>query len=181
MLAVSGHLSCFDMVLLTLAQYGYPIQGLSYANPHGSYLVQNAIRIRSGLDLTPITPQALRTALHRLRNGGIAMTAVDRPVEEGEMLELCGRAARLPVGHARLAIMARARVMVAVCQSAGGAKYRVVPGEILDSTAYEKRGDGPKRLAQDVIKILEPFIRSRPGEWMMFYPLWPDVQPGAAP
>jgi len=180
MIAVSGHLSCFDMILLSLAQYGYPIQGLSYAQPRGSYLVQNAIRLQHGLDLSPISPQALRKALHLLKAGGIAMTAVDRPVDEGELLELFGRPARLPVGHARLAIMAKARVMVGVCQSLGEGKYRVVPGGLLDSTKYERHGDGPRRMAQDVLAVLEPFIRARPEEWLMFHPLWPDIRPEPA-
>lgn len=180
LMAVSAHMSCFDMILLSLPGYGFPIQGLSYANPRGSYLVQNAIRIQHGLDLTPITPQALRTALHRLKTGGTAMTAVDRPVEGGEMLEFFGRPACLPVGHARLAIMARARVLVAVCQSEGRARYRIAPGGLLDSAAYARRGDGPRQLAQDVLSILEPFIRARPEEWLMFFPVWPDQQAGAA-
>jgi len=180
LLAVSAHLSCFDMILLSLTSYGYSFQGLSYSDPRGSYLVQNAVRLQHGLELTPIDAPSLRKALHRLKGGGMAMTAVDRPVPEGEVLQFFGRPALLPVGHARLAIMAGARVLVAVCQSRGAGKYHIAAGGLLDARSYGRRGDGPKRLAQDVLAMLETFIRARPEEWLMFHPVWPNEpgQPG---
>jgi predicted LPLAT superfamily acyltransferase len=178
-MAVSAHMSCFDMVLLSLASFGYFIQGLSYSDPRGSYLVQNTIRLHHGLEITPIDAPALRHALHRLKHAGLAMTAVDRPVPEGEPLQFFGRRALLPIGHARLAIMAGSKVLVAVCQSRGSGKYHIAAGGILDATSYAKRGDGPGRLAQDVLGILEPSIRARPEEWMMFHPVWPDEPAGA--
>jgi KDO2-lipid IV(A) lauroyltransferase len=179
LLAVSAHLSCFDMILLSLPAFGYPFQALAFSDPRGSYLVQNAMRIAHGVDLTPISPQSLRSALRRLKDGGIALTGIDRPDPDGEILQFFGQPARMPVGHARLAIMSGSQVMVGVCEERGVAHYGVAPVERLDAKSYTKRGEGPRKLAQDILLSLEPVIRARPEQWLMFFPVWPQFLPGA--
>jgi KDO2-lipid IV(A) lauroyltransferase len=179
LLAVSAHLSCFDMILLSLPAFGYPFQALAFSDPRGSYLVQNAMRIAHGVDLTPISPQSLRSALRRLKDGGMALTGIDRPDPDGEILQFFGHPARMPVGHARLAIMSGSQVMVGVCEERGVARYGLVPVALLDAKSYARRGDGPRRLAQDVLLSLEPVIRARPEQWLMFFPVWPQSLPGA--
>jgi KDO2-lipid IV(A) lauroyltransferase len=180
LIAVSAHMSCFDMVLLALPGYGYPFQALAFSMPRGSYIVQNAMRIAHGVDLTPISPESLRSALRRLKDGGMALTGIDRPDPDGEILQFFGHPARMPVGHARLAIMTRSQVMVGIAEARGTARYGLVPVTLLDAKDYSRHGDGPRRLAQDVLHSLEPLIRARPEEWLMFFPVWPQFLPGAA-
>jgi KDO2-lipid IV(A) lauroyltransferase len=175
LIAVSAHLSCFDMLLLTLVARGIRIQALSYANPRGSYLTQNDLRRRFGLEITPISAPTLRLAVRRLRDGGMALTGVDRPIPDGEMLEFFGRKARLPVGHARLAIRTNSLILVGAVQSAGDASYRAVGGELVDPAAMGEDGRDPVCVAQRVITAIERFVLERPQEWLMFFPVWPEV------
>lgn len=174
-IAVSAHMSCFDMFLLSLAARGYQAQALSYADPKGSYRVQNTLRRRYGLDLTPISPHALRSAMRWLRDGGLVLTGVDRPAPEGEELDFFGRKARLPIGHARLSIHTGAPILVGVVQSAGDHRYRVLGKALIDPKEEAlERGDAVP-LAQRAIAVLEDCIRGRPEEWLMFFPVWPVV------
>jgi lauroyl/myristoyl acyltransferase len=62
----------------------------------------------------------------------------------------------------------------------------------IDPYRYMARGEGPivpeitgdtkqdvRRLAQRVIETLEGYIRRWPDEWLMFFPLWPELAAGA--
>lgn len=176
--AVSAHLSCFDMLLLTLAARGFEVQGLSYSDPRGSYLVQNRLRRQSGLVLTPISQASLRAAFGRLRRGGLVLTGVDRPAPEGEMLSFFGRPARLPVGHARLAIRTGARIVVGAMRSAGQGHYEATHLGTVDPAAMGGEGRDARIVSQAVLTLLEGAIRERPEEWLMFFPVWPEATQG---
>lgn len=179
-IAVSAHLSCFDMLLLSLSARGLPPQALSYSNPRGSYRVQNALRRRFGVDLTPLSPQALRQAIRRLRRGGIVITGVDRPAPEGEELVLFGRRARLPIGHARLAIHTGSPILIVTCRSDGERGYRAGAKALIDPKEYAGGKGDTVALAQHVASLLEECIRERPEEWFMFFPVWPETLPRRA-
>ncbi|MCJ7514308.1 MAG: lysophospholipid acyltransferase family protein [Anaerolineales bacterium] len=174
---VGAHMSAFEFMLLTLTERGYPGLALAYANPTGSYRVQNEIRRRHGLDVLPIDMHALRTAIERLRGGGLVMTGVDRPDPAGRPLRLCGRLAQLPVGHARLAMRAGSLLVAVVCASDGPNHYRGIGLGQLDPHDFASGADGIHALAQAALDLFEPQLRSRPGEWLMFYPLWPEAIP----
>ncbi len=173
--AVSAHLSCFDMLLLTLAARGYEVQGLAYSDPRGSYRIQNRLRRQSGLILTPISQASLREAMARLKRGGIVLTGVDRPAPQGEVLTFFGRPARLPVGHARLAIRARARIVVGAMRSAGAGRYEAAYLGTVDPEAMGSGGRDARVVSQAVLALLEEAIRARPEEWLMFFPVWPEA------
>jgi phosphatidylinositol dimannoside acyltransferase len=174
---VGAHMSAFEFLLLTLTERGYPGLALAYATPTGSYRVQNEIRRKHGLEVLPIEMRSLRVAIERLRQGGLVMTGLDRPDPKGEPLTFCGRAARLPVGHARLAIKTGAYVVAGVCRSEGAHRYRGLGLGMIDPRAFVEAKDGVTRLAQAALDLFDPEVRSRPGEWLMFFPLWPDVIP----
>jgi lauroyl/myristoyl acyltransferase len=176
-IAVSAHMSSFDMLLLTLAARGYRVQALSYADPQGSYRVQNTLRRRFGLDLTPISLPSLRKAVRNLRQGGIVLTGIDRPAAEGEELLFFGQQARLPVGHARLALATGAQILVGVVQSGGIGQYRAIAADLIDPRGQDASLDGARHLAQKVLSVIEGYVRERPEEWLMFFPVWPQAIP----
>ena len=94
-------------------------------------------------------------------------------------MQFFGREVVLPIGHARMAIRTDAHLILGVVQKTGEGKYHVTGPPIL---VPERTGDDQLdtlRLAQRTIHILENYIRSRPEEWMMFLPIWPEALPGA--
>lgn len=58
-------------------------------------------------------------------------------------------------------------------------RYRIEAGELIDP--WEIRGgvrsERELTLAQRAAGAMETFIEQRPGEWLMFLPLWPQTIP----
>lgn len=175
LLLVGAHTSNFDALLMTLDDRGFSGQALAYADPTQVYLLQNAIRRRFGLDISPISVPALVRAARRLRAGGLVLTGVDRPDPSGELLTFFGRPARLPIGHARLALLTGASLLVGGMLAQGDGLYKAVALDIVRPSGLSCESASPKGLAQRIINCLEEFIRRHPDEWLMFYPVWPDI------
>ncbi|OGO16518.1 MAG: hypothetical protein A2Y93_06075 [Chloroflexi bacterium RBG_13_68_17] len=175
LIIVGAHMSSFDLLLVSLSSLGYRALGLAFAEIQGSYPVLNRLRREFGLEVMPISVPALRAAIRRLRQGGLVLTGVDRPVAEGDLLTFFGRPARMPTGHARLAVRTGAYILPGVCQADGQGRYRVVGGELIDPRAFGDDEHAALDLAQHVLATLEGFVRERPDEWLMFYPVWPDA------
>ncbi len=172
---VGAHMSSFNIMLLALGLRGYPIQALSYARVQGSYHVDNALRMKFGLNLTPISFQSLRQAVLRLRAGGLVMTGIDRPDVGGEWLTFFGRQAKLPVGHARLALRTGSKILVGMVQAEGDGRYRAVCGSLIEPEYTGDQHQDVIMLAQRVLSMIEEYVRSRPQEWLIFQPIWPSV------
>jgi lauroyl/myristoyl acyltransferase len=175
-----AHMSSFNLLLLKLGVLDLPIQALSYAQPRGAVHVDNAVRLKFGVDLTPISIRSLREAFRRLREGGAVMTAVDRPDVGGDILTFFDRPARLPIGHARLALRTGARILVGVTETIGPGRYLVKGSPFVEP---EQTGDEEKdvrRLAQRVLSWLERYISEKPSDWLVYLPVWPNVLPSQA-
>ncbi len=169
------HTSNFDLGLLALGAHGLPAQLLSLRGPHEGFQALNDLREMLGFEVTPIAPQSLRMAIHRLRHGGLVMTGADRPVpEDRELVEFFGRPAYLPVGPARLALMTGATVLLGACYHDADAGYVLdVTGPIEMVRTRDRKADmlsNTRRLAV----IMEERIRAHPCQWMMFHPVWPE-------
>jgi lauroyl/myristoyl acyltransferase len=174
-LLLGMHMSNFDLVLLAFGAYGFSVQVLTVSDPVPGFHILNRLRARAGFEVTPITRESLRTAVRRLKGGGLVLTAGDRPIpEDRALISFFGRPAYLPLGPVRLAMMSEAKILM------GGCHYDPQQGYVLEVT-------GPIELARtgnwrrDMIDntgrlavILEGYVRAHPEQWMMFYPLWPE-------
>lgn len=174
LLLLASHMSNFDLGGLAVGSLGFSIQMLSLANPEAGFNILNYLRAKGGFELTPITPESLRAAIRRLKNGGIVLTGMDRPIpEDRELIEFFGRPAYLPVGPVRLALMTGTEVLMGSCH------YEPDKGYILEFTEpIEMVRTGNRR--QDILIntrrlaiILEGYVRAHPEQWMMFHPFWP--------
>ena len=174
-LLLGTHMSNFDLTGLALGAYDLPIQMLSLANPVSGFQVLNRLRTLTGFEVTPITSESLRQAIRRLRDGGIVLTGVDRPIpQDREWVEFMGRPAYLPVGPIRLALLTDAVVFVGSCH------YDAEKGYALEYTGpVEMIRNGDRRAdimanTRRIAAIVETYVRAHPDQWMMFHPFWPD-------
>lgn len=174
-LLLATHMSNFDLAGLAIGAHGLPIQALSLADPRAGFRLLNRLRAAGGFAVTPITPESLRAAIRRLKNGGLVATGVDRPIpQDRELIEFFGRPAYLPVGPVRMALMTGATVLMGSCH------YDSDEGYILEFRGpIEMVRTGDRR--QDILSntrrlavILEEYVRARPEQWMMFHPFWPE-------
>jgi KDO2-lipid IV(A) lauroyltransferase len=177
LIIIGPHLLGFDIFMLYLGVLGYPIQAISYPDPRGSYIAQNTLRRRFGFNITPLSVQTLRESLRTLQRGEVLMTAVDRPGLGGESLNFFGREVVLPVGPARLAVKTNSRVIAGVPYLDENGIYHGFGADIFDPPNSGDEKKDALEVAQRVLAAFEISIRKWPENWLMFYPVWPDVIP----
>jgi phosphatidylinositol dimannoside acyltransferase len=169
------HMSNFDLGILCLGANNLSMQVLSLANPPTGFLVFNQLRAKTGLELTPITPQSLRAAVRRLRRGGIVLTGADRPIpEDQELIPFFGRPAYLPVGPVRLALLTEALVFLGGCRYDPDQGYQTI---IRGPLEMVRSGDREADVVANTCRlaaVMEEEVGRGPEQWLMFHPLWPD-------
>lgn len=179
------HMSNFDLAWIGISQHvPVPMQALSLAEPPAGFEFFNRLREKGNVIITPISPRSLRDAMARLRDGGLVITGVDRPVAEGnEPVEFFGATAHLPAGYIRIPLRTDCLVMTMAAYydaDEDGGVYNVVANPPL---AMERTGDPEADAAHNLRRVLaevEDFIRRRPDQWMMFVPVWPETLPATA-
>ena len=171
---VGPHVSAFDFFLLTIAARGFPMQALSPANPTATYRLQNDLRTKFGAETTPASRDSVKLAIHRLLNGGIMGTGMDRPAPQAEWIEFFGRNAYLPIGFAKLAIRTNSYVLPGVVIPDGPGHYRAMALDLMEPPT-EHTAAAAHGLAREVLRLMEPIIRTYADDWLMFHPVWPDA------
>jgi len=173
---VGPHLSNFDFVGQATSGTDLDALALTLPQPAGGYRWQNQIRRYSGMEIVPTNLETMRKARHILQEGGIVMTAVDRPIEGSKhLIRFFDRPASLPLHHILLALKTNVPIIVVAVVMQPDGRYEVVHS---DPVVMERLDDRSAELvlnAERVIKIAEDFIRLAPSQWSMYYPVWPDV------
>ncbi|MCL4559203.1 MAG: lysophospholipid acyltransferase family protein [Chloroflexi bacterium] len=175
-LFVTPHLSNFDLMGRALALKGFNIQVLSYADPRSGYKEQNRLRTVGGFEFTPISLSALRRATDALHQGGTILTGLDRPEKDPKYrLEFFGRLAPLPVGHIRLALKTKVPITAVAAQMRPDGTYYLLATDPIPMQPYPDPVEEITRNAEVVLRVVEEWIRQAPHQWLMFYPVWPEV------
>jgi len=171
---VAPHLSNFDFGGRAMVLHGFDIQVLSYPQPHGGYQWQNKLRKDIGMNLTPMSTESMRAAKARLRNGGVVVTGMDRPLDRSNYNpRFFNFPAAVPTSYVRMALQTNSAVLVIACIGLPEENYRV---ECSDLIYFEPDDDPVREIEKNAEKVLheaENFIRAYPSQWAMFYPVWP--------
>ena len=173
---VAPHISAFDLCLLAFAYRGLQCQVISYGQPTGGYKIQNDIRSRTGLNITPASPEVHQQAIENMRTGGFVVTGIDRPIRrKAHMLTFFERPCPLPAGHIRMALEAQVPVIVASASMNEKGSYSI---EFSDPISMIEKNDTEASIkinGEKILSIIEERIIKNPGQWLMYYPAWPDV------
>lgn len=175
---VCPHLSNFDLMGYVLAISGVKVQVLSYPEPVATYKWQNELRQREGIIVTPMSLSAFRQARQRLREGGSILTGLDRPLEKGfhekYQPNFFGYPAHLPVTYVRMALEANAPVFVFAATYQPDEKYCLEGSHPIWMEPKDDLETEILHNAHKVLAVAEKFIKKYPGQWAMFYPVWPE-------
>lgn len=175
---ISAHTSNFDMALYTIGLNKVDCQVLSFADPTGGYEVQNELRRKSGLLVTPISISSLKNASFRLREGGVVATGAERPLPESKYdIEFFGAPAKLPTGHVRLAM--EENVPIRVLYFWYDEEKRDYHLDVSEEIRIQDFGSRNETIIQNttmIAKKMEAFIAKHPHQWMMFFPVWPEIE-----
>jgi phosphatidylinositol dimannoside acyltransferase len=175
-LLVGPHVSSFNLGILSLAARGLPIQVLSLPHPGPGHRIVNGLLAKSGIEVTPVSAESLRAAVRRLESGGLVFTGAEYPTTEtegGELIEFFGEPALLPVGPARLCLLARVPVLV------GGCSWHRRQGYAMDITGpVQTQQTGDRRVdvldcARRIAEQVQIYVRAHPTQWLMFQRVWP--------
>jgi KDO2-lipid IV(A) lauroyltransferase len=174
-LILATHMSNFDLAGLALSACSLSAQVLSLAGPSPGFRLLNDLRAGDTFEITPITPDVLRTSVHRLASGGVVITGADRPTgEERDRVEFFGQPANLPLGPARLALMADVSVIVGSCYRDPDGIYRVRGTGPIEMVRTGNRRQDTLASARRLAAVFEEHISRHPDQWLMFHRVWPE-------
>jgi KDO2-lipid IV(A) lauroyltransferase len=179
LMVVSPHISNFDLVVCGLAQNGFRGKVLSYPNPGSGYQLQNKIRASFGLDVTPLGDSRLETDIvNYLKEGGVTATGVDRPVpgrKKKHYVNFFGRPSPLPVGYITTALAADVPVMAVTAFMHPNGQYGFKHSDPIPLKRYKNKLDEIIQNTEMIMEKIEVYIRKVPEQWLMYYPVWPDL------
>jgi lauroyl/myristoyl acyltransferase len=178
LLIVLPHLANFDLVGHAAVLNGIKLHVLSYPQPPGGYRWQNKLRKLEGLNITPLSIEALRLASDTLRSGGIVTTGIDRPLAGADrkyQVTFFGRKALLPVFHIRLALKHNVSIAVIGGCKKSDDKYLVWASHPIRMKRMDHLVDEIVYNAEAILDISANDIRQAPDQWAMYYPVWPEA------
>lgn len=171
---VFPHLGSFDLGGHALAPLLPEMRLFTLPDPPPGFQLLNELRRVTGVTVTPLNATALRESIKLLRRGGVVSVAGDRPVSElDDPVPFFGRSARVPSAHIRMALKTDAVISVAYTVYSPEAKKHIAflepPMELIRTG---NREDEIRLNMRMVLDSLERIIRSCPGQWQMFVPVW---------
>ena len=173
-LILAPHMSNFDLAGRAMALHGFPVLVLSYPQPPGGYQWQNKMRRDYGIEINPMSLASLRFARERLKDGGLVLTGMDRPMEKSNHCPMFfGYSSTVPVTYVSLAAMTKSDMVVASCLGTGQGSYTIDCSDIIKFIPYENKDMEFITNAEMVLRKAQRFISAAPEQWSMFYPVWP--------
>lgn len=172
---VGLHMVGFELALLRLGLLRHDTQVLSHARPRHSHRSENAVRRRFGLHTTPISRASVAEADARLEGNGIVVTGIDVPTRHGTPLPFFGRTTKMPTLHAELAIRHGSPTALVVPTRGHDHRYSITLVHLRHGRTATSVRSSPIDLAMELVAAAERHISSRPAEWRVLQPVWPDL------
>jgi lauroyl/myristoyl acyltransferase len=167
-----------DLAIRTAASQGLRLLGLAMNRPGRGYQWQNTMRNLGGIETLAASVDSMRRAIKWLDQGGTVATGVDRPMpESGYKPCFFDHRAAMPVHYASLAMKAEVPIFMFAAYLREDGLYSA---EISDPIEMNQGGDRRSTIlenAERVLSVAEQYISRYREQWMMFYPVWPDVRP----
>ncbi|MBS1250521.1 MAG: Lipid A biosynthesis lauroyltransferase [Chloroflexi bacterium] len=176
---VAPHTSNFDLALRALSLHGLQAKLLGYADPFSGYKIQNKLRASMGMEVIPFSePDIFSRAVETLKQGGVVATGVDRPVKrrkKSHMITFFGYPSTLPVGYIQIALAADVPLLVLGTAMRPDGKYEIMHTGLIPLERHDNRFTEVKQNVEMVIDIVTGYIKRAPTQWLMYYPVWPEV------
>ncbi|OJX38281.1 MAG: hypothetical protein BGO78_09735 [Chloroflexi bacterium 44-23] len=170
------HVGGYDLAGYAIALQGMKPQILSYPNPNEGYKYHNELRERQGLHVTPLSMEALQEASRFLKNNGTVITGIDRPwAATNYHPKFFGYESDIPVTTIQLAIRTNVPVVTIACVRQSDGTYILQASPYLEMKPYKDREELLIKNTEMVLDVAEPYLRSAPEQWSMFYPVWPQL------
>jgi KDO2-lipid IV(A) lauroyltransferase len=173
---VTAHLGSFELAsqLLAVRSIKATVLVESLEPPA---LLNHVTALRSSKGLTCIAAQsgALEVVIQSLRRGEVVLLACDRAIaKDGFKSDFFGEETSLPAEAVRIAMRTGAAVVPAFSLRRGDGKHDIYCEPAVDIALG---GNGAvARNVQQVIHVMEKYIRACPEQWVVLGRAWPDEQ-----
>jgi KDO2-lipid IV(A) lauroyltransferase len=136
-------------------------------------LIQSKRR-EKGINLVPASD--VRGMLRVLRAGGTLTLLFDRPVEiaKGVAVRFFGRETAVPAGPAVLAMKTGATILPVYMFRRPDRGFESVFFAPITWTPSGNRDRDIQTIMQKLVDTLQSVVRTRPDQWYMFRPMWPE-------
>jgi len=142
--------------------------------PYVDRLIQKQ-RQEVGIDLIPVDD--VRSMLRVLKDKGTLALLFDRPLrgKGGVKVRFFGRETAVPGGPAVLAMKTGASIVPVFTFRHADRTFESVAFPAVAWTPSGDRARDIQNIMQRLMDVLQEMIRSRPDQWYMFRPMWPDA------
>jgi len=169
---MSGHLGNWEMFILAISQWGYPMTTVvvRQRGPGGSFLeaVRNATGSRTISKKTPT-----RTMLDLLHEGNFLGMAGDQDARKrGVWVTFFGRPSSRPRGPAVFALRTGAPLLFCWCRLQRDRQYQLDFVPINTENLPRKWDQAAQSLTQRYTDALEEAIRRHPEQYFWFHRMW---------
>lgn len=181
-LVIAPHISNFNLLFQVITEKGFRAKLLTLSTLYSGYGVINKIRSQVGAEIVPVDEaNYFNETVEYLRSGGMAVTAVDRPVltrKSKHRLNFFGKPSALPVGYISLALAAEVPIIIVTTFMTAEGIYDFSFSEKIHLKKYQNKLDDMILNGEFVLKKIEELIKRAPEQWLMYYPVWPDQVKG---
>ncbi len=174
-LLFTGHIGNWETSGLPLIQFGIPI-AFVYRAPNNPHVDRLICRARGeGITENAIAKGAsgARQMVRQIKQGGYTAMLIDQKMNDGIAVPFFGRDAMTAPALAQLAFKYDLPVWPVRTERLGGCRFRVT---IYPELKFERSGDTARDVTEamtEVNKVLEGWIRERPGQWLWLHNRWP--------
>jgi lauroyl/myristoyl acyltransferase len=172
---VTAHFGSFDIAVQLLAVHSVRTTILVEAL-EPQRLLDHVVSLRrnKGLNIIPARSGALQAMLQALRKGELVLLACDRDVTgEAPQALFFGEETRLPDIAVRIALRTGASIIPVFNLRRDDGRY-----DVYIEPPIEVASNGSGAVAEcmnEVIRVMEKYIRSCPEQWAVLEPVWPET------
>jgi len=131
-------------------------------------------RREKGIGLIPVNN--IRAMLRVLHGGGTLTLLFDRPVQpdKGVPVRFFGRETAVPAGPATLALKTGAAIVPAFMLRQPDKSFEGILFPPIECAPTADREHDIRAIMQKLADTLQDVVRTRPDQWYMFRPMWPE-------
>jgi Kdo2-lipid IVA lauroyltransferase/acyltransferase len=174
MIAVSAHLGNWELLPQRFTREGYKVLGAARENPN-PYLDRWIVELRDRGGVRTVHRGGDRGGLEilrALRRGEIFAALVDQDTRTPSVfVPFFGRPASTPIGPARLALTARAPMVISFIVREGD-RHQVTIEEVPLDDLPEDFEAAAIALTERITQRIEEEIRTHPDQWVWFHERW---------
>ena len=168
-IAVGGHLANWELIPFYLNHSANsPINGIYREpnNPYAAKLLEQCRNVGQENTYIPKSQAGARAMIKTLQQGGRLGLLFDQKYNQGEPIDFFGRPAMTSVAVGQLSLKFNIPILpLQIIRE--GHKFRLIIHPPLDTT-----GKDEKTIMLELNRMLEGWIRERPGQWLWLHRRW---------